>query len=157
MKVLFVCVENAGRSQIAQALYERRGGEARSAGSKPAAELHEAVVEALEEIEIDVSGRKPKALEREDVEWADLVVTMGCGDACPVIPGKRYLDWNLPDDKASTVAGLVIHEAETIPAIGQHFDIHGFRFTVLEKAAMQITRLRIDRLPDTKLPEDVEL
>ena len=97
MKALFVCVENAGRSQIAQALYERQGGEARSAGSQPAAELHEAVVEALEEVGIDVSGRTPKVLTREDVEWADLVVTMGCGDACPVLPGKEYVDWNLPD------------------------------------------------------------
>jgi len=112
MKVLFVCVENAGRSQIAQALYERRGGEARSAGSKPAAELHEAVVEALEEIDADVSGRKPKALEREDVEWADLVVTMGCGDACPVIPGKRYLDWNLPDP-----AGLCLEEVRELRSV----------------------------------------
>jgi arsenate reductase (thioredoxin) len=112
MKVLFVCVENAGRSQIAQALYERRGGEARSAGSKPAAELHEAVVEALEEIEINVSGRKPKALEREDVEWADLVVTMGCGDACPVIPGKRYLDWNLSDP-----AGLCLDEVRELRSV----------------------------------------
>jgi arsenate reductase len=112
MRVLFVCVENAGRSQIAQALYERRGGEARSAGSKPAAELHEAVVEALGEIEIDVSGRKPKALEREDVEWADLVVTMGCGDACPVIPGKRYLDWNLPDP-----AGLCLEEVRELRSV----------------------------------------
>jgi arsenate reductase len=97
MRALFVCVENAGRSQIAQALYERRGGEARSAGSQPAVELHEAVVEALEEVGIDVSRRVPRALEREDVEWADLVVTMGCGDACPVLPDKEYLDWNLPD------------------------------------------------------------
>src|SRR2546421_2112575 len=103
MKTLFVCVENAGRSQIAQALYERRGGEARSAGSRPAAELHGAVVEALEEVGIDVSGRKPKTLVREDVEWADLVVTMGCGDACPVIPGKEYVDWNLADPVAMTV------------------------------------------------------
>jgi arsenate reductase len=100
MKALFVCVENAGRSQIAQALYERRGGEARSAGSRPAEELYEAVVEALEEVGIDVSGRKPKPLERKDVEWADLVVTMGCGDACPVIPGKEYVDWNVPDPAA---------------------------------------------------------
>ena len=112
MKVLFVCVENAGRYQIAQALYERRGGEARSAGSKPAAELHDAVVEVLEEIEIDVSGRKPKALEREDVEWADLVVTMGCGDACPVIPGKRYLDWNLSDP-----AGLCLDEVRELRSV----------------------------------------
>jgi arsenate reductase len=111
-RVLFVCVENAGRSQLAQALYEQRGGEARSAGSKPAAELHEAVVEALEEVGIDVSGRKPKALDREAVEWADLVVTMGCGDACPVLPGKEYLDWNLPD-----AAGLCLEEVRELRAV----------------------------------------
>jgi arsenate reductase len=112
MRVLFVCVENAGRSQIAQALYERRGGEARSAGSRPADELHQAVVEALEEVGIDVSGRTPKGLEREDVEWADLVVTMGCGDACPVLPGKEYLDWNLPDP-----AGLCLEEVRELRAV----------------------------------------
>ena len=112
MKALFVCVENAGRSQIAQALYERRGGEARSAGSRPAAELHEAVVEALEEVGIDVSGRVPRGLEQADVEWADLVVTMGCGDACPVIPGKRYVDWELPDP-----AGLCLEEVRELRAV----------------------------------------
>jgi arsenate reductase len=112
MRVLFVCVENAGRSQIAQALYERRGGEARSAGSRPADELHQAVVEALEEVGIDDSGRTPKGLEREDVEWADLVVTMGCGDACPVLPGKEYLDWNLPDP-----AGLCLEEVRELRAV----------------------------------------
>ena len=112
MKALFVCVENAGRSQIAQALYERRGGEARSAGSLPAEELHEAVVEALEEVGIDVSGRTPRALQREDVEWADLVVTMGCGDACPVLPGKEYVDWNLPDP-----AGLCLEEVRELRAV----------------------------------------
>jgi len=111
-RVLFVCVENAGRSQIAQALYERRGGEVRSAGSKPAVELHEAVVEALGEVGIDVSGRTPKALDREDVEWADLVVTMGCGDACPVLPGKEYLEWNLPD-----AAGLCLEEVRELRAV----------------------------------------
>jgi arsenate reductase (thioredoxin) len=111
-RVLFVCVENAGRSQLAQALYERRGGEARSAGSKPAVELHEAVVEVLEEIGVDVSSRKPKALDGEDVEWADLVVTMGCGDACPVLPGKEYLDWNLPDP-----AGLCLEEVRELRAV----------------------------------------
>jgi arsenate reductase len=112
MKALFVCVENAGRSQIAQALYERRGGEARSAGSQPAGELHEAVVEALEEVGIDVAGRKPRALEREDVEWADIVVTMGCGDACPAIPGKEYVDWNLPDP-----AGLCLEEVRELRSV----------------------------------------
>jgi arsenate reductase len=112
MKALFVCVENAGRSQIAQALYEQRGGEARSAGSRPAAELHEAVVEALEEVGIGVSDRTPKALEQADVEWADVVVTMGCGDACPVLPGKEYLDWNLPDP-----SGLCLEEVRELRSV----------------------------------------
>ena len=112
MKALFVCVENAGRSQMAQALYERRGGEARSAGSQPATELNEAVVEALEEVGIDVSGRTPKALSREAVDWADLVVTMGCGDACPVLPGKEYVDWNLPDP-----AGLCLEEVRELRTV----------------------------------------
>jgi arsenate reductase len=91
--VLFVCRQNAGRSQIAQALYERRGGSARSAGTTPADEVHQAVVEVMPELE----GRRPHALTDEDVRWAELVVTMGCGDACPVLPGKRYVDWNLAD------------------------------------------------------------
>ena len=93
MNVLFVCKQNAGRSQIAQALYERRGGHARSAGTTPAAHVHAEVAELMPEL----AGRVPKALERADAEWADLVVTMGCGDACPVIPGKRYVDWELDD------------------------------------------------------------
>jgi arsenate reductase len=96
-RVLFVCVQSAGRSQIAQALYEQRGGEARSAGSKPAEHVHPEVVEALREVGLDIEGRKPRGISRDDVEWADLVVTMGCGDACPVLPGKRYVDWELPD------------------------------------------------------------
>ena len=96
-RVLFVCVQNAGRSQMAEALYARHGGEGRSAGSKPAERVHPEVVEALREVGIDLAGRKPRGLDRADVEWAELVVTMGCGDACPVLPGKRYLDWELPD------------------------------------------------------------
>jgi protein-tyrosine-phosphatase len=82
---------------MAQALYERLGGEARSAGSRPERELHPEVVQVLAEIGLDVSERRPKAIETADVEWAEVVVTMGCGDACPVLPGKRYVDWNLPD------------------------------------------------------------
>jgi arsenate reductase len=108
-RVLFVCIQNAGRSQIAQALYEHRGGEARSAGSKPADEVHPVVVDVLEEIGIDVSARVPKVLDRGDVKWADLVVTMGCGDACPVISGKQYIDWNLPDP-----AGLCLEDAREL-------------------------------------------
>jgi arsenate reductase (thioredoxin) len=111
-RVLFVCVENAGRSQLAQALYERRGGEARSAGSQPIDALHEAVVEALAEVGIDVSGRVPRRLTRADVEWAEVVVTMGCGDACPVLPGKKYADWNLPDP-----VGLCLEEVRELRAV----------------------------------------
>jgi arsenate reductase len=96
-RALFVCVQNAGRSQIAQALYERRGGEARSAGTRPAEAVHPEVVEVLGELAIDLAGRRPKRLDRADAEWADVVVTMGCGDECPYVPGKRYLDWDLPD------------------------------------------------------------
>jgi len=108
-RVLFVCIGNAGRSQMAQAFYERAGGEARSAGTRPEAGLHPEVVEVMRELEIDLEGRFPKGLSREDVEWADLVVTMGCGDACPVLPGKRYLDWNLQDP-----AGMPIEVVRTI-------------------------------------------
>jgi arsenate reductase (thioredoxin) len=91
--VLFVCRQNAGRSQMAQALYERRGGKARSAGTTPAAAVHSEVAELMPELR----RRVPKRLEPADGDWADLVVTMGCGDACPVLPGKRYVDWDLPD------------------------------------------------------------
>jgi arsenate reductase len=110
-RVLFVCVQNAGRSQLAQALYEAHGGEARSAGSRPADEVHPVVVEALEEIGVDVSDRKPKGLTADDMEWADLVVTMGCGDECPYIPGKKYVDWNLADP-----AGLCLEDVRELRA-----------------------------------------
>jgi arsenate reductase (thioredoxin) len=108
-RAYFVCIGNAGRSQMAEALYERLGGEARSAGSRPEAELHHAVVEALEELEIGISDRKPKPITDEDVAWADVVVTMGCGDACPILPGKKYVDWNLVDP-----AGLCLEEVREL-------------------------------------------
>ena len=95
--VLFVCVRNAGRSQMAQALYEQRGGSARSAGSAPAEAVHAEVVEAMREVGVDLSERMPQALGAREVEWADVVVTMGCGDACPYVAGKRYVEWDLPD------------------------------------------------------------
>ena len=82
---------------MAQAFYEQAGGTARSAGSRAEAHLHPEVVDVMHEVGIDLEGRVPHQLSTEDVEWADLVVTMGCGDACPVLPGKRYLDWNLQD------------------------------------------------------------
>jgi arsenate reductase (thioredoxin) len=100
MRVLFVCLHNAGRSQISEALFSRAAAgrhEARSAGTEPAEHVHPAVIEAMGELGIDISDRAPRRLERSDAEWADLVVTMGCGDSCPYIPGKRYLDWELED------------------------------------------------------------
>jgi arsenate reductase len=96
-RVLFVCIGNAGRSQMAQAFYERAGGAAKSAGTRPETEVHPEVIEVMRELDIDLEGRRPHKLSQEDVEWAELVVTMGCGDACPVLPGKRYVDWNLQD------------------------------------------------------------
>jgi arsenate reductase len=97
MRALFVCVQNAGRSQMAEALYARAGGEGRSAGTAPAERVHPEVVEAMREVGIDLADRTPHRLETADAEWADVVVTMGCGDACPVLPGKRYVDWELDD------------------------------------------------------------
>jgi arsenate reductase len=101
---LFVCLHNAGRSQMSAALFERAAGgrhRALSAGSEadPAGRVHPQVVEAMRELGIDLSGRRPQRLTRELAEQADVVVTMGCGDACPYIPGKRYLDWDLADPK----------------------------------------------------------
>jgi len=98
--VLFVCIQNAGRSQMAQALFERAAGgqhQARSAGSRPAEHVHPEVVEVMREIGIDVAGNVPHRLDGTDMEWADLVITMGCGDECPYVPGKRYFDWELTD------------------------------------------------------------
>jgi arsenate reductase len=100
MNVLFVCVQNAGRSQIAEALFRRAVDgrhQARSAGSRPAGHVHPEVVDVMRELGIELADRAPHRLERADLEWADLVVTMGCGDECPVIPGKRYVAWDLPD------------------------------------------------------------
>ena len=102
MNVLFVCLHNAGRSQMSLALFEREVDgrhQARSAGTMPGERVHPEVVAAMAELGVDVSARVPRRLEREDAEWADVVVTMGCGDACPYIPGKRYLDWELQDPK----------------------------------------------------------
>ncbi len=103
--VLLVCVHNAGRSQMAAGLLRLHGGDAvevRSAGSTPADEVNPAVVEVMAEVGVDLSGAVPMRLATEAVETADVVVTMGCGDACPVFPGKRYLDWDLPDPSGLT-------------------------------------------------------
>ena len=98
--VLFVCVHNAGRSQMAAALLEKLSGgrvEVLSAGSEPATSVHDAVREVMNEVGVDLEGRVPKLLDDAAVKRADVVVTMGCGDACPIYPGKRYEDWTLAD------------------------------------------------------------
>jgi protein-tyrosine-phosphatase len=99
-EILFVCVHNAGRSQMAAALTEELGGEAvrvSSAGTEPAESINPVVVEAMRERGMDLAGRQPRLLEDEGVRSADVVITMGCGDACPIYPGTRYEDWDLPD------------------------------------------------------------
>ncbi len=105
-RVLFVCVQNAGRSQMSEALFTRAADgrhEARSAGSAPAAAVHPEVMTAMRELGIDLADRIPHGLERADAEWADVVVTMGCGDACPYVPGVRYVDWELEDPGGQSI------------------------------------------------------
>ena len=105
-EVLFVCVHNAGRSQMAAALLDRHAEgrvHVRSAGSTPANEINPAVIAAMDEVGVDLSKEFPKPLTTDVVEAADVVVTMGCGDACPVFPGKRYLDWELEDPAGKDV------------------------------------------------------
>ena len=103
---LFVCLHNAGRSQMSQALFER-GAEGRhtalSAGTTPGDRVHPEVVAVMRELGIELSDRKPQLLTRELAQRADIVVTMGCGDQCPYIPGKRYIDWDLPDPKGRSI------------------------------------------------------
>ena len=103
---LFVCLHNAGRSQISQALFERAAEgrhQARSAGTTPGERVHPEVVEVMGEIGIDLADRVPQRLSQEDARWADVVVTMGCGDECPYIPGRRYVDWDLADPQGRLV------------------------------------------------------
>jgi arsenate reductase (thioredoxin) len=103
---LFVCLHNAGRSQMSQALFERAAEgrhTALSAGTTPGERVHPEVVEVMSELGIDLAGRVPQALTLELARQADVVVTMGCGDACPYIPGKRYIDWNLADPKGRPI------------------------------------------------------
>ena len=98
--VLFLCRQNAGRSQMSQALFEHAANgrhAALSAGTTPGEHVHPEVVEVMRELDIDLAHRKPQPLTRELAEQADIVITMGCGDQCPYIPGKQYIDWELPD------------------------------------------------------------
>jgi arsenate reductase len=106
LEVLFVCVHNAGRSQMAARLLARHGGDkvsVRSAGSTPATEINAAVVQVMNELGVDMSQEFPKPLTDEFVNAADVVVTMGCGDACPIYPGKRYEDWEVEDPAGKSV------------------------------------------------------
>ena len=103
---LFVCLHNAGRSQMSQALFERAAAgrhRALSAGTTPGERVHPEVVEVMRELGIDLARRKPQRLTTELAQQADVIVTMGCGDECPYIPGKRYIDWDLPDPKGRPI------------------------------------------------------
>ncbi len=110
--VLFVCVHNAGRSQMAAALLNHLAGdriEVRSAGTEPADQINPVAIAAMAELGIDIATATPKILTSDAVQTSDIVITMGCGDTCPVYPGKRYLDWDLPDP-----AGLSIEQVRPI-------------------------------------------
>lgn len=107
--VLFVCVHNAGRSQMAAGLLIHLAGdrvEVRSAGSEPADQLNPAVIEAMTEVGIDITAERPKLLTADAVQAADVVITMGCGDTCPIFPGKRYEDWQLDDPAGQGVEAV---------------------------------------------------
>ena len=104
--VLFVCLHNAGRSKMSEALFERAAGDrhtALSAGTTPGDRVHPEVVEVMRELGVDLVDRKPQHLTRELAEKADVVVTMGCGDECPYLPGTRYIDWDLPDPQGQPI------------------------------------------------------
>ncbi len=122
-EILFVCVHNAGRSQMAAGLLEQKAGDrvrVISAGSEPSDRLNPAVVEAMNEVGIDISAERPKKLEDGMVRESDVVITMGCGDACPIYPGKRYEDWDLEDPAGKdleTVRGIRDEIASRIAAL----------------------------------------
>jgi arsenate reductase (thioredoxin) len=126
--VLFVCLHNAGRSQMSEALFTAAAGgrhEARSAGTTPGERVHPEVVEVMREVGYDLADRTPRALDMDLARWADVVVTMGCGDACPYIPGRRYLDWDLPDPSGrplDEVRGIRDDIARRVPALVEELD-----------------------------------
>ncbi len=118
---LFVCLHNAGRSQMSQALFERAADgrhTALSAGTTPGERVHAEVLEVMREVGVDLAGREPKLLTRELAERADVIVTMGCGDECPYIPGKRYVDWDLPDPKGRPVGEVRATRDEVARRVG---------------------------------------
>jgi arsenate reductase len=128
---LFVCLHNAGRSQMSAALFERAADgrhRALSAGTTPAERVHPEVVEVMQELDIDLSGRVPRRLDRDLAEHADVIVTMGCGDECPYIPGKRYVDWDLADPKGRPLAEVRATRdeiAERVKALVAELDASG--------------------------------
>ena len=125
-RVLFVCLHNAGRSQMSQALFERAaagtGHEAAAAGTTPGERVHPEVVEVMRERGVDLAERIPHQLERSDAEWADVVVTMGCGDACPFAPGTRHLDWELTDPTGRPAEEVRATRDEIAARVGELLD-----------------------------------
>lgn len=125
-RILFICLQNAGRSQISRAIFEREVADrrhvSRSAGTTPAVRVHPEVIEAMAEVGIDLSAERPTELTRDLAEWADVVVTMGCGDACPYLPGKRYVDWRLDDpagrslDQVRRIRDEIAHQIDVLIA-----------------------------------------
>jgi arsenate reductase (thioredoxin) len=124
-RVLFVCLHNAGRSQMSEALFERAASgrhEAASAGTTPGDQVHPEVVEVMRELDVELADRVPRPLTNDLARWADVIVTMGCGDECPYVPGKRYLDWNLPDPKGRPLGEVRATRDEIALRVGHLLD-----------------------------------
>jgi arsenate reductase (thioredoxin) len=119
-RALFVCLHNAGRSQMSETLFSRAAEgrhQARSAGTSPADRVHPEVMAVMAEIGIDLAAQRPRKLSLEDADWADVIVTMGCGDECPYVPGKRYVDWDLPDPKGQAIEAVRATREEIVQRV----------------------------------------
>ncbi len=125
--VLFVCIGNAGRSQMAHAFFAREGGSVRSGGTRPSPELHPNVIESMREIGIELGGAAPRKVTPEDAAWADVVIRMGCGDECPVVAGTSYRDWPIDDP-----IGLSVEETRPI------------RDEIAHRVASLVSELRVE-------------
>ncbi len=151
--VLFVCRQNAGRSQMSEVLLERAAQgrhRALSAGTAPAAQVHPEVIAVMDELGVDLRVRVPRVLTRELAEQADIVITMGCGDECPVIPGKRYVDWDLPDPAGQAPDTV----REIRDEIGRRVDVLVEELDA-SSASTDSWPVSVARLPDRSAPPPI--
>jgi arsenate reductase (thioredoxin) len=155
-RVLFVCLHNAGRSQMSQALFERAASgrhEAASAGTTPGNQVHPEVVEVMRELNVELEHRVPRPLTNDLARWADVIVTMGCGDECPYVPGKRYLDWDLPDPKGRPLGEVRATRDEIALRVSHLLDdleAGGVRYNRGVTADRAVPNIKSDRPEETR-------